>query len=109
MISLLVFFSLYLCSYTKGFNAQHALLTLAENWRKRLANKGFCDAILMDLSKAFDTLDHSLLIAGLHAYGFQHDTLKLLHSYLSKQWHRAKVNTSFSSREELISPFKTVG
>ena len=68
----------------------------------RKDNKGFGGAILMDLSKAFDTLNHDLLIAKLHAYGFQHDALKLLHSYLSKRWHRTKVNTSFSSWEELI-------
>ena len=56
----------------------------------------------MELSKGFDTLKHDLLIAKLHAYGFQHDALKLLHSYLSKRWDRTKVNTSFSSWEELI-------
>ena len=96
------FLSPYLCGYRKGFNTQHALLTLVENWRKSLDNKGFCGAILMDLSKAFDTLNHDFLIAKLHAYGFQHDALKLLHSYLSKRWHRTKVNTSLSSWEELI-------
>ena len=30
----------------------------------------------MDISKAFDTLYHDLLIAKHHAYGFQHDALK---------------------------------
>ena len=96
------FLSPYLCGYRKGFNTQHALLTLAENWRKSLDNKGFSGAILMDLSKAFDTLNHDHLIAKLHAYGFQDDALKLLHCYFSKRWHRTKVNTSFSSWEELI-------
>ena len=96
------FLSPFLCGCRKGFNTQHALLTLVENWRKGLDNKGFDGAILMDLSKAFDTLNHDLLIAKLHGYGFQHDTLTLLHSYLSKRWHRTKVNTSFSSWEELI-------
>ena len=57
----------------------------------------------MELSKAFDTLNHDLLIAKLHAYGFQHDALKLLHSYLSKRWYRTKVDTSSSSQEELIN------
>ena len=96
------FLSPYLCGYRKGFNTQHTLLTLIEKWRKSLDNKGFGGAILMDLSKAFDTLNHDLLISKLHAYGFQYDALKLLHSYLSKRWHRTKVSMSFRSWEELI-------
>ena len=91
------FLSPYLCGYRKVFNTQHALLTLVENWRKSLRNKGFSGRILMDLSKAFDNLNHNLLIAKLHAYGFQHDALKRLHGYLSRRWHRTKANTSFSS------------
>ena len=83
------FLSPFLCGYKKGFNTQHALLTLVENWRKSLDNKDLGGAILMDLSKAFDTLNHDLLIAKLHAYGFQHDALKLLYSYLSKGWHQS--------------------
>ena len=72
------FLSPYLCGYRKVFNTQHTLLALVENWRKSLDNTGFGGAILRDLSKAFDTLNHSLLIAKLHAYGFQHDALKLV-------------------------------
>ena len=56
----------------------------------------------MDLSKAFDTLNHDLLIAKLHAYGFDIKTLKLLHSYLTKRWQRTKVNSSFSTWSELL-------
>ena len=39
-------------------------------------------AVLMDLSKAFDCLPHSLLIAKLGAYNFSKDSLKLILSYL---------------------------
>ena len=53
------FFSPYLCDYGKGFDAQHTLLTIVENWRKSLDNKELGAAILLDLSKAFDTLNHS--------------------------------------------------
>ena len=42
-------------------------------------------AVLMDLSKAFDTLNHELLIANLHAYGFEPDVLSLIYSYLSNR------------------------
>ena len=39
----------------------------------------------MDLSKAFDTLNHDLLPAKLHAYGFNRDSVKVIHSYLSNR------------------------
>ena len=92
----------YLCGFRKGFNTQQALLSLIENWKKILDNKGFGGAVLMDLSKAFDTLNHELLIAKLHAYGFQRDSLRLLYSYLTNRWQRTKVNSSFSSWTELL-------
>ena len=51
----------------------------------------------MDLSKAFDTINHELLIAKLHAYGFSTDVLEVLLSYLQDRWQRVKINTTFSS------------
>ena len=51
----------------------------------------------MDISKAFDTLDHNLLIAKLFAYGFEKDALRLVKSYLSDRWQRVKINISYSS------------
>ena len=96
------FLSPYLCGYRKGFNSQHALMSLIERWRKFLDNKGYGGAVLMDLSKAFDNLNQDLLIAKLHAYGFDIKTLKFLHSYLTKRWQRTKVNSSFSTWSELL-------
>ena len=56
----------------------------------------------MDLSKAFDIINHDLLIAKLHAYGFDKNSLKLLLSYLKNRWHRTRINQNFSSWEELL-------
>ena len=57
----------------------------------------------MDLSKAFDTVNHNLLIAKLGAYDFDFDTehLKLIKSYLTNCLQRVKVSTSFSSWTKL--------
>ena len=55
----------------------------------------------MDLSKDFGTLNHDLLIAKLSAYGFEQDALTLIYSYLPNRWHRTKINSTFSSWEEL--------
>ena len=96
------FLSPYLCGYRKGFNAQYALLAMIEKWKESLDGKGFAGAILMDLSKAFDTINHELLIAKLEAYGFGDSALEIVHSYLSDRWQRTKVNTSFSTWRELL-------
>ena len=92
----------YLCGYRKRFSTQQALLSLIEKWKIVLDSKGYGGAVLMDLSKAFDTINHDLLIAKLHAYGFSKESLKLIKSYLSNRWQRTKVNLSFSSWSELI-------
>ena len=86
----------YLCGYRKGYNVQHALIALIEKWRVSLDSKGFGGVILMDLSKAFDTINHDLLIAKLYAYGFNKNALKLIKSYLTNRWQRIKVNNSYS-------------
>ena len=91
------YLSPYLCGYRKGYNTQQALLALIEKWKKNLDDKGYGGAVLMDLSKAFDTLNHGLLIAKLSAYGFKHDALKFIYSYLTNRWHRMKINPAFSS------------
>ena len=56
----------------------------------------------MDLSKAFDTINHELLIEKLYAYGFSKDALKLINSYMSDRWQRTKIDKSFSSWSALL-------
>ena len=92
----------YLCGYRVGFSAQHALISLIEKWRITLDKRGYAGAVLMDLSKAFDCLNHDLLIAKLHAYGFNKDSLYLIRNFLKNRWQRVKINTSFSSWYELL-------
>ena len=48
------------------------------------------------MSKTFDCIDHELLIAKLHAYGFNIKSLELIHSYLYHRIQRVKINSSFS-------------
>ena len=69
--------------------------------KKSKDSGGHPGAILMDLSKAFDTIKHELLIAKLHAYGFSRDALELIHNFLNDRWHRTKVNNSYSSWKEI--------
>ena len=78
-------------------------MVMLERFRKALGNKNKFGALLTDLSKAFDCLNHELLIAKLAAYGFDHKSLNLILSYLSGRKHRTKVNNCFSKWTEIIS------
>ena len=69
---------------------------------KQARDKGnHAGAVLMDLSKAFDTIKHELLIAKLHAYGFTLDALELIQNFLNDRWHRTRINNSYSSWKEI--------
>ena len=46
----------------------------------------------MDLSKAFDTLNHNLLLVKLNGYGFNFNAIKFNQSYLSERFQRVNVN-----------------
>ena len=71
-------------------------MAIIENFKKSLDRGGECAALLIDLSKAFDCLPHDLIIAKLHAYGFDKASLRLMHSYLTDRYQRVKINNSYS-------------
>ena len=52
--------------------------------------------IVMDLSKAFDKLNHNLLLCKLKAYGFDTNALTFLQSNFSNRHQRTKVGDKFS-------------
>ena len=76
-------FSEYLSGVRKGYGCHHILIRMMENWKNPLDNKKVIVALSLDLSKAFGSLQHDLIIAKLHAYGFEIQALKLIYSYLS--------------------------
>ena len=57
----------------------------------------------MDLSKAFDCIDHDLLIAKLDSYGFDKSALMYLYSYLKGRRQCVKINNSYSKYLTIIA------
>ena len=55
----------------------------------------------MDLSKAFDTINHNLLLAKLEAYDFSMTSLKLMQNYLCNRFQRTSVNASFGDWKKI--------
>ena len=62
-------FNPYLSAFRKGYSCQSVLLSICEEWRSALDRGDHVAAILMDLSKAFDCLPHSLIKDKLTVYG----------------------------------------
>ena len=84
-------------------SSQHCLLVILENFKKSVDDGNKFEALLTDLSKAFDCIDHKLLIAKLFCfrYGVSPSALNLIHSYLSNRTQRIKINNCFSRRSSI--------
>ena len=89
-------FPKYPYGFRKGYSTQQCLLALLEKWKAAVDKGKVFGALLTDLSKAFDCLNHELLVAKLNAPGFTLPPLKLFHDYLSDRKQRTRVNNPYS-------------
>ena len=64
---------------------------MTENFKESIDKGNTFGALLTDLSKAFDCIDHICLIAKLFAFGVSPLSLKLIYSYLSNRTHWIKI------------------
>lgn len=94
----------YLCGDRKSYCTQQALILISiiGKWSKIIDKNGYAGAILMDLNKAFDAINHQLIIAKLHAYRFSKDVFLVVSNYLFHRKQSVKINSFFSSWPELI-------
>ena len=95
--------SKYLTGFRKSHGTQHLLVTMLEKWKKAVDNGEYVSALFLDLSKAFDTINHDLLLATLKAYRFSPNALKLMHSYLNNRKQQVQINNKFSSESTVIA------
>ena len=70
---------------------------MLEIWKGATGNNKAFGALLTDLSTSFDCLSHDLLIAKLHAYGLDIDSLNILQDYLNNRKQGTKVYSFYSS------------
>ena len=64
---------------------------------------GHGSAFLIELTKAFDCIDHQLLIVKLNAYAVDTNSLYFLASYLQRRKQRTTVNGSYSNFDDIIT------
>ena len=64
--------------FRKNRNTQNSLLRLIESWKVEFNNGSKVRVIIMDLSKAFDSLNNDLLLAKLEAYGLHNNAVSFM-------------------------------
>ena len=89
-------------AYRKCHNTETALIKISNDLLISADNKNVSILVLLDLSAAFDTLDHSILLNRLRdSFGLDGTVLHWFHSYLSDRKQCVKVNNICSNELSL--------
>ena len=88
--------------FRAGHSCEHALLTAQSTILSALSKKEVAVLLLIDFSKAFDMVDHNILLYKLEHYGVRSNILNWFQSYLTDRRQHVKVNDTTSSTEYLL-------
>ncbi len=91
----------YQSGFRKMFSTDHALTFLADNIRLNMDKGLYTGVILLDLQKAFDTVDHEILLTKLRATGADVNTVNWFRSYLCNRKQFVDVDNTFSDKESI--------
>ena len=79
-----------------GFRKSHSTATglsdCTNEWYMNIDKKMFNLVVFIDLKKAFDTVDHGVLLKKLKSYGIKGQALDILKSYLSNRRQKCQVD-----------------
>ena len=78
--------------FRSGHSTAHSIISITENIRNSLDNKKYGCGIFIDLKKAFDTVNHKILLKKLEHYGIQGKTLNWFESYLFERKQYVSLN-----------------
>ena len=89
-----------------GFKPNHstvtAMLEIANKWFHNIDIGQLNGVVFLDLKKAFDTVDHKILLHKLHLYGIKGIALNWFRSYLSNRKQYCRVNDHVSHPLEMV-------
>ena len=80
-------------SFRKGMFTEDAAFRLTDGVLKSLNQKLHVGGIFCDLSKAFDCVNHEILLSKLHFYGIQGLTMDLFKSYLTNRKQKVDIKS----------------
>ena len=72
---------------------------MIDDWSLSLDKKKYVIGLFLDLSKAFDTVNHCLLLKKLYHYNFSINTINLIENYLSNRYNIVKSENFYSEKK----------
>ena len=92
----------YQFGFRKGYSTSHAIIALFERINRALNSGKITIGVTLDFSKAFDTIQHPILLKKLFAYGIRGNILKLIESYLANRQHKyVSINSNNSMQKPI--------
>ena len=85
--------------FRKSYSTELAATNLYDSLLENLDKKNITCAIFLDLAKAFDSVNHRILLQKLEKYGIRGIPLKFIESYLSNRYQYVKMNEKSSKLE----------
>lgn len=87
--------------FRQSYSCTTALLNITDDILEATDNGKSTALVLLDYSKAFDTIDHELLFAVLYHLGFSNNAVQLFKNYFYKRSQRVKVQSNFSESRQI--------
>ena len=88
--------------FSKNYSTNTCLGHLTDKITTGFEKGLFTGMVLIDLQKAFDTIDHQILLKKMKYLGFSKNTVTWFKSYLCEQKFKISINTSYSSPASLL-------
>ena len=93
--------------FRSNHSCEHAVAHVIGSILKNLENKKSTISVMLDLSKAFDTIEHSIMLQKLELFGVRGVCLKWFKSYLENRHMRVKCKIT-TSQSSVVSEYYTV-
>ena len=84
--------------FRKGKSTGDAVLTFTQNCYEALNDKKYLVSVFLDFKKAFDTVDHGILLRKLHCYGFRGTANSWFESYLENRFQYVDIHGTCSAK-----------